>query len=107
MAFGSTVIILSILLGTLLGWHLFLMCHNMTTIEVGFMSSLVCVSFLLNLRGFNFLLVSTGKEYGPCGWQGNLVNATAIRLTWARAEIFTQYGKAIFSVFIDFCIVKL
>ncbi|XP_078442705.1 DHHC-type zinc finger family protein [Wolffia australiana] len=33
VGFGSTIIILSVLLGTLLGWHIFLLLHNMTTIE--------------------------------------------------------------------------
>lgn len=46
VACGCITVSLSLILGTLLGWHVYLILHNMTTIEVGY-HALKLVSFCI------------------------------------------------------------
>lgn len=60
------------------------MTHNMTTIEVNFVSTIDAphgddIVFVIIIEDPDFLLISTTKGYGQHGWLGNLGRAIGIR----------------------------
>lgn len=100
---------LSVTLGTLLGWHIYLITHNMTTIEVhhwltfhSWLHRLEFVPVQLSNATFKFPFASIMREYEPHGWQRNLGWAIVIHSISVFTKILPWYWPPPFLLLFDY-----